>query len=171
LDEQLRPEVYAEGGPAEVNIQAQSAMSEMGIVDSYYDGDYAGDIFAAQRAEAQAAQTQSNDDLGVQSEGTSGDDTSTAPSDGASLPSDTETVTASSAPLPSSGNSTADIQRFNAANPSQSSASNRDVIAQRPDNPTDRAQTPADNETGGTFEGQAAPANPGDLGILSTSDD
>lgn len=40
LDEQTRPELYAQGGPAEVNAAAASALSARGVPSYYFDGDY-----------------------------------------------------------------------------------------------------------------------------------
>lgn len=58
LDELIRPDVYEQGGPTAVNTAAQQAMTERGIVPSYYNGDYAADIYAAQRAAVEGAQPQ-----------------------------------------------------------------------------------------------------------------
>lgn len=41
LDEQLRPEVHAQGGPQAVNQQAVENMTALGIASYYYDGSYA----------------------------------------------------------------------------------------------------------------------------------
>jgi hypothetical protein len=52
LDALIRPDIYAAGGPEAVNEAAAAALDGLGIVPSYYDGDYAADIYAAQRAAA-----------------------------------------------------------------------------------------------------------------------
>lgn len=40
LDEQIRPAVYSQGGPEQVNVQAVSALSAEGIMSFYFDGSY-----------------------------------------------------------------------------------------------------------------------------------
>lgn len=41
LDEQLRPDIYADGGPAEVNRRAFEDMTGLGVPSYFYDGSYA----------------------------------------------------------------------------------------------------------------------------------
>lgn len=54
LDEQIRPDVYAEGGPQDINAQAYTAMTDRGIPPMYYSGEIGEYIIQAQRMAADA---------------------------------------------------------------------------------------------------------------------
>lgn len=54
LDEQLRPEVYAAGGPTSVNQQAGQSMTAAGVYAPFYDGSFAQQVFLPVRAQAAA---------------------------------------------------------------------------------------------------------------------
>lgn len=54
LDEQIRPEVYAQGGPAEVNAAADAEMARRGIPSVFYDGQIGAYILEAQQLAADA---------------------------------------------------------------------------------------------------------------------
>lgn len=54
LDQQIRPDVYAEGGPDEINAQAQAEMEQRGIPPMYYSGEIGEFIIQAQQMAADA---------------------------------------------------------------------------------------------------------------------
>jgi hypothetical protein len=54
LDEQLRPEIYASGGPEAVNAQAATALQAQGIDSRLFDGQM-GNYVQALQAQAQQA--------------------------------------------------------------------------------------------------------------------
>ena len=54
MDEQLRPDVYAQGGPDEINVVAAQEMTRRGITSEHYDGEMGAVIVAAQQQAAEA---------------------------------------------------------------------------------------------------------------------
>jgi len=84
LDAEVRPDIYAQGGPAVVNAQAANSLSAQGVPPESYNGDYG--VFAA-AAQAQA-QIQAAQETPVPTEETGG----TIPD--ASTPSDAGIITA-----------------------------------------------------------------------------
>ncbi len=61
LDEQLRPEVYAEGGPDAVNAQAETTMTSQGVQDSFFDGNIEAAIESAQQQSSSPPQASGDD--------------------------------------------------------------------------------------------------------------
>ncbi len=58
LDEQLRPEIYQEGGPAAVNAQAGQGMEAQSVPATYYDGGVGEVYVEAQEAGGSSVQSQ-----------------------------------------------------------------------------------------------------------------
>lgn len=54
LDAQLRPDVYAQGGPESINTSARQALAALGIPAAYYDGSYHEAVYALHRDGSQA---------------------------------------------------------------------------------------------------------------------
>jgi hypothetical protein len=54
MDQQLRPEVYAAGGPEEVNAAAAVEMEQRGISSEFFDGEIGAVIVSAQQQAAEA---------------------------------------------------------------------------------------------------------------------
>ncbi len=52
LDEQIRPDVYAEGGPEDINAQAEAEMTRRSIPPLFYDGNVGAYIVQAQQMAA-----------------------------------------------------------------------------------------------------------------------
>ena len=65
LDAQLRPEVYAEGGPDAVNAQAATTMTAQGVQDSYYDGDIQAAIESAQQSSPPQGSGDDSENFGI----------------------------------------------------------------------------------------------------------
>ncbi len=75
LDEQIRPEVYTQGGPEELNAAAQTEMDRRGVPPMFYDGEIGEYINEAQQ-EAAAAPIQA---LLAEENANEGDAVETAP--------------------------------------------------------------------------------------------
>ena len=54
LDQEIRPDVYAEGGPATINEQAEAEMTRRNIPPLYYDGNIGAYVVQAQQMAADA---------------------------------------------------------------------------------------------------------------------
>jgi hypothetical protein len=57
LDAEVRPDIYAQGGPAAINEQAMSSLSAQGVPEESYNGEY-GAFAAAAQAQAQLQATE-----------------------------------------------------------------------------------------------------------------
>jgi hypothetical protein len=89
LDQQLRPDVYNQGGPQQVNQQAESNLAEQGIPSWAYDGSYYQQIAPPVAAQPTAVPVEPN---AAQSAPPSTDQTNGGQTSGSPPPPDTGIV-------------------------------------------------------------------------------